>query len=35
MHRAYAVQWFAMSGVILLLYVVLNVRKHSEPLGQA
>jgi surfeit locus 1 family protein len=35
MHRAYAVQWFVMSGVILLLYVALNVRKHTEPLGPA
>jgi surfeit locus 1 family protein len=34
-HRAYAVQWFAMSGVILLAYVVLNVRKPTGPLGQA
>jgi surfeit locus 1 family protein len=30
-HRAYAVQWFAMSGIILLLYVVLNVRKQTKP----
>jgi surfeit locus 1 family protein len=34
-HRAYAAQWFVMSGVILLLYVVLNVRKQTGPLGQA
>jgi surfeit locus 1 family protein len=35
MHRAYAMQWFVMSGVILLLYVVLNVRKQTGPLGPA
>jgi surfeit locus 1 family protein len=34
-HRAYALQWFTMCGVILLLYVVLNVRKQPQPLSPA
>jgi surfeit locus 1 family protein len=32
-HRAYALQWFVMCGVILFLYVALNVRKQPESLG--
>jgi cytochrome oxidase assembly protein ShyY1 len=31
MHRAYALQWFSMSAVILILYVVLNVRRGKTP----
>jgi surfeit locus 1 family protein len=32
-HRAYALQWFTMSVVIAILYVVLNVRRKKESLG--
>lgn len=35
MHRAYALQWFAMSGLIALLYIVLHVRRKAKPLGTA
>jgi surfeit locus 1 family protein len=31
-HRAYALQWFAMTGVITILYVVLNVRRKQPTL---
>jgi surfeit locus 1 family protein len=30
-HRAYALQWFAMSAVIVILYVALNVRRKERP----
>jgi cytochrome oxidase assembly protein ShyY1 len=30
-HRAYALQWFSMAAVILILYVVLNVRRKAPP----
>jgi surfeit locus 1 family protein len=30
-HRAYALQWFAMSGAIVILYVVLYVRRSKTP----
>ena len=30
-HRAYALQWFSMAEVILILYVVLNVRRKAPP----
>lgn len=30
-HQAYAVQWFAMAGVLLLLYVKINLRRPSAP----
>jgi surfeit locus 1 family protein len=33
MHRAYALQWFAMSAVIALIYVLLNVRRKKPTLG--
>ena len=32
-HRAYALQWFVMSAVIAILYLILNVRRKDEPLG--
>ena len=33
-HRAYALQWFVMSAVIIILYVSLNVRrKKPSPEG--
>jgi surfeit locus 1 family protein len=34
-HRAYALQWFIMSGAIFLLYTVSNVRKRPKPVGPA
>lgn len=30
-HRAYALQWFTMSAVIFILYVVLHVRRSKPP----
>jgi surfeit locus 1 family protein len=30
-HRAYALQWFAMSGAILIIYLVLYVRRSKAP----
>jgi surfeit locus 1 family protein len=30
-HRAYALQWFVMSAVIIILYVALNVRRKKLP----
>jgi surfeit locus 1 family protein len=33
-HRAYALQWFVMSAVIIILYVVLNVRRKETPHGE-
>jgi surfeit locus 1 family protein len=30
-HRAYALQWFVMSAVIIILYVGLNVRRKKPP----
>jgi surfeit locus 1 family protein len=30
MHRAYALQWFTMSAVIFILYVVLHVRRRGK-----
>jgi surfeit locus 1 family protein len=30
-HRAYALQWFAMSGLIVIIYVVLHVRRSKTP----
>jgi surfeit locus 1 family protein len=35
MHRAYALQWFTMSGVIAILYLVLNVRRKKPALDAA
>jgi surfeit locus 1 family protein len=35
MHRAYALQWFSMSGVIALIYLLLNVRRKKPTLGAA
>ena len=32
MHRAYALQWFVMSGVIAILYVAINVRRKQPTL---
>lgn len=32
-HRAYALQWFVMSGVIALIYLLLNVRRKAPALG--
>jgi len=34
-HRAYSLQWFAMSAVIALIYVLLNVRRKKPTLGAA
>lgn len=34
-HRAYALQWFSMSGVIVIIYLVLNVRRKKPTLGAA
>jgi surfeit locus 1 family protein len=31
-HRAYALQWFVMSGVIALIYLLLNVRRKAPAL---
>jgi surfeit locus 1 family protein len=30
-HRAYALQWFAMSAAIVILYLVLYVRRRKTP----
>jgi surfeit locus 1 family protein len=30
-HRAYALQWFVMGAVIIILYVALNVRRKKSP----
>jgi surfeit locus 1 family protein len=35
MHRAYALQWFAMSAVIAVVYFLLNVRRKKPTLGAA
>ena len=35
MHRAYALQWFAMSAVITLIYILLHVRRKKPTLGAA
>ena len=35
MHRAYALQWFAMSGAIIIIYLLLNVRRKKPTLGAA
>jgi surfeit locus 1 family protein len=32
-HLGYAVQWFAMAGALVVLYVVLNVRKAGLESG--
>jgi surfeit locus 1 family protein len=32
-HRAYALQWFAMSGAIAVVYLVLNVRRRKQARG--
>jgi surfeit locus 1 family protein len=29
-HFAYAAQWFAMAGVILILFVALNVKRYEK-----
>jgi len=34
-HRAYALQWFTMSGAIAILYIVLNVRRKKQTLDAA
>jgi surfeit locus 1 family protein len=34
-HRAYALQWFAMSGTILIIYLLLNVRRKEPTLDAA
>ena len=34
-HRAYALQWFAMSAAIALIYILLNVRREKPTLGPA
>ena len=34
-HRAYALQWFAMSAAIALIYMLLNVRRKTPTLGAA
>ena len=35
MHRAYALQWFAMSAAIAIIYFLLNVRRKKPTLGAA
>lgn len=30
-HRAYALQWYALGALILVLFVVLNLRRHRDP----
>ncbi len=34
-HRAYALQWFAMSAAIIIIYFLLNVRRKKPTLGAA
>lgn len=34
-HRAYALQWFAMSAAIALIYILLSVRRKTPTLGAA